>query len=143
MQYIDDPASIDSQTTVATPDILVDRPVDTPVRSFQRRSRPLFTGFEDHSIELSDASALTRNYRRNTGTGATKGHYFSRAALEQLLSQEDVVGIRYYYTRDSRDRQGLVLVAVQESGSDLTDGFVFGNGIPTSSFCTEPNPLNS
>lgn len=108
-----------------------------------QRKRPVFTGFEDHSISLDEAGTLTRNYRMASGKGAAKGRYFSRAALEQLLMQEDTVGVRYYYGVDSEGRQQMVLVAVDAFGEDLTEGFVFGRALPVSRFHEEHNPLNS
>ena len=74
------------QNDVETTQLLVDAPVEAPVvPQIQPRKRPVFTGFEDHTITLEEASTLTRNYRMAAGSGAVKGRYFSRAALEQLL----------------------------------------------------------
>ncbi|MFA6235238.1 MAG: hypothetical protein WC824_13770 [Bacteroidota bacterium] len=122
----------------------VDAPVAPPDPGAAReRSRPVFTGFEDHTIALEEASELTRNYRKAAGQGAVKGRYFSRAALEQLLLQEDTVGIRYYYGVDSEDRPQMVMVGVDTFGQDLADGFVFGHALPVSRFHEESNALNS
>ncbi len=115
-------------------------PTDETVRT---RSRPVFTGFEDHTISLEEAGELTRNHRKAAGQGAVKGRYFSRAAIEQLLLQEDTVGIRYYYGKDSEDRPQMVMVSVDAYGQDLTEGFVFGNALPISRFHEESNALNS
>ncbi|MDX9759441.1 MAG: hypothetical protein RBU27_09795 [Bacteroidota bacterium] len=125
-------------------EIAVDTPVAPPAQSqVYQRKRPVFTGFEDHNISLEEAGTLTRNYRMASGKGAVKGRYFSRAALEQLLMQEDTVGVRYYYGVDAEGRQQMVLVAVDAFGEDLTEGFVFGRALPVSRFHEEHNPLNS
>jgi len=120
-----------------------DMPLAPPVPPVRERSRPVFTGFEDHTITLQDAGTLTHNYRMAAGRGAVKGRYFSRISIEQLLMQEDVVGIRYYYAEDSEGRPQMVLVGVDANGRDLTDGFLIGNGLPVSRFHEQPNPLNS
>jgi hypothetical protein len=123
---------------------VVDAPIAPPApQQVQERKRPVFTGFEDHTITLEEAGTLTRNYRMAAGSGAAKGRYFSRAALEQLLLQEDTVGVRYYYGEDTNGRQQMVLVAVDAFGQDLTEGFVFGHALPVSRFHEEKNPLNS
>lgn len=109
----------------------------------QERIRPVFTGFEDHTITLADAGELTRNYRKHAGQGAVKGKYFSRAAVEQLLAQEDAVGIRYYYGVDNDGRQQMVLVGVDTNGKDMVEGFLYGNPMPMARFNSESNPLNS
>ena len=136
-------SSIEQTTAETTGEFNVDMPVSTIVTGARTRLRPIFTGFEDHHIDAQEASQLTRNYRMREGKGAVKGQYFSRAALEQMLAQEDVVGMRYYYTRSNEGKLGLVLVGVKEDGEDLVNGFVCGNAIPTSPFCTEKNALNS
>lgn len=122
----------------------VDAPLAVPVAPrIQERKRPVFTGFEDHTITLEEAGTLTRNYRMASGTGAVKGRYFSRTAIEQLLLQEDTAGIRYYYGEDTEGKPQMVLVGVDPFGQDLTEGFVFGHALPVSRFHEEANPLNS
>jgi len=116
-------------------------PAIAPVASARRR--PVFTGLEDHTISLEEAGTLTRNYRMAAGRGATKGRYFSRVSIEQLLMQEDVVGVRYYYAEDPQGKPQMVLVGVDAQGQDLTEGFVIGNGLPVSRFHEVPNQLNS
>lgn len=132
------------QNDVETPAFHVDAPVPAPVApQIHTRKRPVFTGFEDHTITLEEASTLTRNYRMAAGSGAVKGRYFSRAALEQLLLQEDTVGVRYYYGEDTQGHLQMVMVGVDATGQDLTEGFVFGNALPVSRFHEEKNSLNS
>ena len=132
------------RTTIDVQRFHVDAPVPPPSSpQVQERKRPVFTGFEDHTISLDEAGTLTRNYRMAAGNGAVKGRYFSRAAIEQLLMQEDTVGVRYYYGTDNDGRQQMVLVAVDAFGQDLSEGFVFGNALPVSRFHEEKNPLNS
>ncbi len=124
----------------------IDAPLAPPppaATAARERMRPVFTGLEDHTITLKEAGTLTRNYRKDAGAGAVKGRYFSRAALEQLLLQEDVVGVRYYYGKDSDGHLQMVMVAVDPFGQDLTEGFVFGHALPVSRFHEEPNELNS
>lgn len=122
----------------------VDAPLAPPVApSVQIRKRPVFTGFEDHTITLEEAGSLTRNYRMAAGNGAVKGRYFSRTAIEQLLLQEDTVGVRYYYGEDAEGKPQMVLVGVDAFGQDLADGFVFGHALPVSRFHEAPNPLNT
>jgi len=120
-----------------------DMPVAPVMPPIRERSRPVFTGFEDHAITLEEAGTLTRNYRMKVGRGAVKGRYFSRSGIEQLLMQEDVAGIRYYYAEDNAGKPQMVLVGVDANGKDLTDGFVIGNGLPVSRFHEDANPLNS
>ena len=125
------------------PEHYVDAPLAPVVPSPVQRIRPVFTGMEDHSISLQEAGSLTQNYRKAAGQGAVKGKYFSRAAIEQLLAQEEAVGVRYYYGVGTDGKQQMVLVGVNGLGQDLDEGFIFGNPLPMSKFQTEANPLNS
>lgn len=120
-----------------------DMPLPPIAPVVEPRRRPVFTGLEDHTISLDEAGTLTRNYRMAAGRGAVKGRYFSRVAIEQLLMQEDVVGMRYYYAEDPQGHPQMVIVGVDAQGQDLTEGFVFGNGLPVSRFHEESNQLNS
>ncbi len=121
----------------------VDVPVAPAKPEIKERRRPMFTGNEDHDITLMDASALTRNYRYRAGKNAIKGGFFGEAALHQLLDQEGVVGIRYYYAQENDGRPVLVLVGVDVNGNDLVDGFLLERSVPCPPFCGFFNSLNS
>ncbi|MCB2203438.1 hypothetical protein KQI65_01715 [bacterium] len=132
-----------TETKTTTQDLYVDAPVAPVQPEVRERTRPVFTGLEDHTIALDDAAELTRNYRKSAGKGAIKGGFFGRAALEQVLSQEGVVGIRYYYAQENNGRPVLILVGVDENGKDLVDGFMAERAMPCPPFCSPWNPLNS
>ncbi|MBE0642861.1 MAG: hypothetical protein IH600_02170, partial [Bacteroidetes bacterium] len=93
-------------------DLYIDAPIAPAQPEVRERTRPVFTGLEDHTIALEDASDLTRNYRMDAGKGAIKGGFFGRAAIEQVLTQEGVVGIRYYYAKENNGRPVLIMVGV-------------------------------
>jgi hypothetical protein len=124
-------------------ELYVDAPMAPTLPQRVERNRPVFTGMEDHSISVEEAGSLTRNYRQSAGSGAVKGKFFSRAAIEQLLAQEDTVGIRYYYGIDAEGKPEMVVVGVNGFGQDLDEGFIFGHPLPISRFHAEANPLNS
>ena len=124
-------------------DLYVDAPVTPAQPEIKERRRPMFTGLEDHEISVMDASALTRNYREKAGKNAIKGGFFGGAAVQQLLEQEGVVGLRYYYAQERDGRPVLVIVGVDQYGNDLVDGFLLERGIPCPPFCGWVNSLNS
>ena len=122
----------------------IDAPVAPSQPEVQPRTRPVFTGLEDHTIEMTEASRLTTNFRRSAGKGAIKGGVFGRAALEQVLGQEGVVGVRYYYAQENNGRPVMVIVGVDEQGRDLVEGVVCERSMPCPPFCGPFfNPLNS
>jgi hypothetical protein len=102
-----------------------------------------FTGKEEHSITLGEASKLTANYRRRAGKGAVTGGYFSREAIERILKQEGCVGLRYYFAETDDGRPTLILVGVDAQGEDLIGGFLVDLALPCPPHCSSRNPLNS
>ncbi len=106
------------------------------------RKRPLFTGLEDHTISLKDASDITQNFRKWAGKDAIKGGFFGIAAVRQLLAQEGIVGMRYYYGKEDDGRPVMILVGAKPDGNDLVEGFILERAIPCPPFCGWPNPLN-
>ncbi|HOJ03792.1 MAG TPA: hypothetical protein PK916_07300 [Bacteroidota bacterium] len=138
--------TIESTQIITAPEIeklYVDAPVAPAQPEARERLRPVFTGLEDHTISLEDASALTRNFRKQAGKGAINGGFFGRAAIEQILAQEGVVGIRYYYAQENNGRPVMILVGVDEFGKDLYEGFLAERSCPCPPFCGGFSPLNS
>lgn len=103
-----------------------------------------FTGNEDHSISLTDASEMTENYRNaNPGTTTILAHYFGKARIQAILSQEDCVGMRTYYAISNDGVKQLVIVGVDENGNDLYNGLLAERSYHCPPQCSASNPLNS
>ena len=85
-----------------------------------------YNGSEGEAIALSEAAALTANYRESQGdtTGTVKAHFFGRDILQNILDQENCVGIRMYYGLDENGGRQLVLVGVDQAGQDMENGLV-------------------
>lgn len=60
----------------------------------------LVTGKEGKAISVSVATEWTRNYR-DRNPGATVSHHFGHEIIEQIISQNDCVGLRMYYANDA------------------------------------------
>jgi hypothetical protein len=101
-----------------------------------------FTGTENHTINLTDAANLTANYRSNHPT-SVKGFYYSKAAILDILNQDDCVGIRIYLGEDEGDNLKLVICGVLANENDITLGLLaeFGTSCPPN--CGSANVLNS
>lgn len=101
-----------------------------------------FTGNEDHSISLTDASTLCANYRQNN-PGAIKAHFFGKTAIQDILNQTNCVGIRIYYGEDSGGNKQLVVVGTDANENDLTGGYLAERSITCPPYCggTTTNPL--
>lgn len=102
-----------------------------------------FTGNEDHSITLAEASELTQNYRDAAESNAIQGSFFGKSALQRILDQGGCVGIRIYYAQEDDGTPTLVLVGVDENEDDLIDGELAEFGVPCPPRCGSSNDLNS
>ncbi|MFQ6103026.1 MAG: hypothetical protein ACE5OP_01895 [Candidatus Glassbacteria bacterium] len=102
-----------------------------------------FTGNENHTITLEEASKFTRNYREKAPSGAILGGYFGKEALQRVLNQENCVGIRYYHAEKDDGTSVLILVGVDASENDLIGGELLEWSIPCPPYCGSANQLNS
>ena len=106
----------------------------------------MFTGQENHSISLEDASELTKNYRHTLMKvfGGVKGEYFGSDAIQSVLDQTDVVGIRIYYGLSDEvvPKPRLVIVGVNADGDDVI-GEIMEHGHTCPPKCGVANLLNS
>lgn len=99
-----------------------------------------FTGNEDHSTTLEHAATLTRNFR-NAFPEQPKAIYFSRRTLEEILAQEDMVGIRFYFGMEN-DQLRLTFCGVFANQNDQLD-MVANRGFLCPPYCGKKNAMNS
>lgn len=105
-----------------------------------------FTGNEGAFISLTDAAALTAEYRSQF-KGQTQGHFLGINKLLTLLGQSGAVGIRIYYGIDATtgERQ-VVLSAVASDESDIlasSGALVLDQSVCCPPTCGTSNALNS
>ncbi len=100
-----------------------------------------FNGTEGGSISLTAGAALTGEYRKKN-PGATKGHFFGKDILQDILDQEGCMGIRMYYGLDEDGNKELVLVGADADENDLT-ALVADLSMPCPGVCGNANVLNS
>ncbi|TDI91013.1 MAG: hypothetical protein E2O77_07360 [Caldithrix sp.] len=102
-----------------------------------------FTGKEDHSISLEDASQMTRNYQLQTAPDQIIGGFFGKDAVLAIISQEKAVGLRYYYGLDDEGTPHIILIGVNADGNDMTDGLLAERSTKCPPHCPESNDLNN
>jgi hypothetical protein len=102
----------------------------------------MFTGSEDHSISLDEASAMTKKYRDTMPAGSRKGGFFGRDGLESILAQEGCVGIRYYNGINTAGEPVIILVGADKYEDDLYNGTLLEFAIPCPTQCSSDNSLN-
>lgn len=100
-----------------------------------------FNGTEGGAIPLQDAADMTSAYRR-ANPGETKGHFFGKEILLELLNQDGCKGIRMYYGIGESGEKELVLVGADAQENDMTD-LVADLSLPCPGLCGVANVLNS
>jgi hypothetical protein len=81
-----------------------------------KREHPI-TGKEGSPIELEVAASWTKNYRTKHPREPIS-QFFGKEILENILSQEGCLGIRFYYAHDHEDKRHLIMTGVMSDGSD-------------------------
>jgi len=102
-----------------------------------------FTGREDHSISLEDASKMTHNFQLQGAPDQIIGGFFGKDAVLAIISQEGAVGLRYYYGQDDEGTPHIILIGVEADGNDMTDGLLAERSTMCPPHCPEFNDLNS
>ncbi len=102
-----------------------------------------FTGSEDHTIALAEASKLTKNYREKAGAEVIKGGFFGKEAMLRILDQDGCVGIRFYYGEEDDGTPVIILVGANSAGNDIIDGEIAERSVPCPPHCANENALNS
>jgi len=92
-------------------------------------------------VSITDAAAMNRNYRKAC-VNHPKGVYISEWTLNQILSQEDCVGIRFYFAMDDDGKMRLTYAGVKANEDDIL-GLVGNMGVLCPPSCGVSNALNS
>jgi len=97
----------------------------------------------DHRIALEDAARLSAHYRSLKQPQQPKGGFFGKQALEQILVQQDCVGIRFLFGANTDATPVMVLVGVDQYGADMFFGHVMEFSALCPPFCGNDDILNS
>lgn len=106
-----------------------------------------FTGEEGERIDLTEATKLVTNWRRqNPGPEVIRAHFFGKKNVEDVLAQPSCVGIRIYYALDDSGKKQLVVVGADKDGNNIIpqgqtnlvttdEGIILDVSMPCPSFC--------
>lgn len=78
----------------------------------------MFTGKEVTPIDINEFENGVGTHRADNH-GVTRGFFYSRRAIEGLLSQENAAGIRVYYAYAENGDKDLYVVATDCEGKDI------------------------
>ena len=96
----------------------MDNLTNNPIQQLVKDSEMMFSGYEDHEIEMDAAEKMMADFRASNPYDAY-GWYLGRVAIEDLLSQPGAVGIRIYGGLDTAGEFSPVIFGVDSLGYDL------------------------
>jgi hypothetical protein len=99
-----------------------------------------FNGSEGEFITLNEGADLTGEFRSSNPTQPL-AYFFGREKLEELLAQDNCMGIRIYFGEKNNTLQ-LVLVSANDNQDDLLDK-ILDRGGPFPPRTSSTNALNS
>src|SRR5690349_6782202 len=80
---------------------------------------PAYDGNDSGPIDNDIAAAWINNYHKANGRSATGMYYFSKQAMDNILSQEGCTGIRVYYAINREDQTTLIISGVDGNGQNI------------------------
>lgn len=102
-----------------------------------------FNGSEGDFITLREGSEMTKRYRNTIQPGEVIGVFMGKEKLKAILDQSECKGIRFYFAKNERNENTLVLVGADANQNDLVDGLIADNCPPCPNICSISNSLNS
>ncbi|MCX6122556.1 MAG: hypothetical protein NTX44_13185 [Ignavibacteriales bacterium] len=102
----------------------------------------------NHQIDWATASQLIANQKGSISpnlsisanaasrvTKGTRGGTFARSAIDQILAQPGVIGLRYYFAKNADGSPTIVLVGVNTQGQAMTSAAVMEMAAPCPPDC--------
>ncbi len=88
-----------------------------------------------HEVTLDSAKKYINNLKKDAMQMKTKGGMFYRDVFDKMLSQKEVVGIRYYYAKMDDGTPTIVLVGVDSLGKDMSTATIAERTFPCPPYC--------
>lgn len=96
---------------------------------------------KNHQISADSAAKFINNLHLDAAALKIKGGMFHREAFDKILSQKNVIGIRYYYAKMDNGTPTLILVGVDSTGKDMIHGMIMERISPCPPYCDETSPF--
>jgi hypothetical protein len=102
-----------------------------------------FNGNEGDFITLREGSEMTKRYRDTIQPGEVIGVFMGKEKIKAILDQSECEGIRFYFAKNERNENNLVLVGADKNENDLVNGLIADHLIPCPPRGGNSNDLNS
>jgi hypothetical protein len=95
-----------------------------------------------HAITLQLAETLTHAYQNSPDfQGLTIACKIDKDAYQELINQVGCAGVRTYFAINETDDLTIVVVGVDQSGNDITDGIILNKGLNCPTNCGNNSSL--
>lgn len=101
---------------------------------------PVYSTTTGEFITEEEAAAMTALYRTKNPS-KVRAYFLGKDKLQQLMDQEDVVGLRIYNGINSEGKQQVVVVGAKSNGNDVLT-LILDRSLECPSACSTPNVLN-
>lgn len=105
-------------------------------------AQQLPTKTHSHEVNTDSAKKYIGNLKKDAMQMKVKGGMLYRDVLDKMLAQKGVVGIRYYYAKMDDGTPTLVLVGVDSTGKDMTNGVMAEKVYPCPPYCDDATTLD-
>jgi hypothetical protein len=102
-----------------------------------------FNGNEGDFITLREGSEMTKRYRDAIQPGEVIGVFMGKEKIKAILDQSECVGIRFYFAKDEKNENTLVVVGADSNENDLINGLIADKLMKCPPLCSSLNSLNS
>lgn len=95
-----------------------------------------------HIISLQEATTMTHAYQNAVQfQGLTQSCLIDNNAYQQLMAQAGCVGVRTYFALNEIDILTIIVVGVDSTGNDLTNGVILNHALDCPPVCPNNSPL--
>jgi hypothetical protein len=95
-----------------------------------------------HEITLQEAEELTHAYQNDPEyQGKTVSCRIDNEAYQAVINQDDCIGIRTYFAKNSDNKLTIVVVGVDANGNDMTDGVLLNRALGCPNACPSASSL--
>lgn len=95
-----------------------------------------------HIITLSEAETMTHAFQNASQfQGLTVACRIDNDAYREVLTQPGCVGVRTYFALNAQSALTIVVVGVDESGNDMTNGVLLNRAYGCPAECPNDSPL--
>jgi|GEM_PF-3710776 len=93
-----------------------------------------------HDISLEEAIEFSARYQERIDADTPKAGFFGKSAVQQLLNQDNCIGMNFYFGLDESGKRVMCLIGVDQNKHEIT-GMWHERGLLCPPWCGLDSPL--